>query len=116
MTHNLAGILRLVLVTDDALVRGQDLVALCREAERGGATAVQLRLKEATPRELAATARALLGALRVPLFINDRLDVALAVGAAGAHLGPDDIPIAHARRIVSACRRGLDGRRMLKQS
>jgi thiamine-phosphate pyrophosphorylase len=47
-------------------------------------------------------ARSLLGALTVPLFINDRLDVALAVGAAGAHLGPDDIPVSMARRMVPA--------------
>ena len=102
MTPNLAEVLRLVLVTDDVLVHGRDLVSLCLAAERGGVTAVQLRLKEASPRALAATARALLDALSVPLFINDRLDVALAVGAAGAHLGPDDVPIAMARRIVPA--------------
>ena len=100
MTHNLAEILRLVLVTDDALIGGRDLVALCQAAERGGVTAVQLRLKNANVRELASTARALLASLAVPLFINDRLDVALIVGAAGVHLGPDDIPVAMARRIV----------------
>jgi len=100
MTHNLAGILKLVLVTDDALVTGRDLVALCTAAERGGVTAVQLRLKLASARELASAARALLEALTVPLFVNDRLDVALAVGAAGAHLGPEDIPVAMARRMV----------------
>ena len=102
MTHNLAGILKLVLVTDDALVGGRDLVALCQAAERGGVTAVQLRLKQASARDLAAAARALLAALRVPLVVNDRLDVALAVGAAGVHLGPDDIPVAMARRVVPA--------------
>jgi thiamine-phosphate pyrophosphorylase len=100
MTHNLAGILRLVLVTDDALIGGRNLVALCQAAERGGVTAVQLRLKNASVRELASTARTLLAALTVPLFINDRLDVALVVGAAGVHLGPDDIPVSMARRIV----------------
>lgn len=100
MAPNLAGMLRLVLVTDDALVRGRDLVQLCLAAERGGVTAVQLRLKRAGAGELAAAARALLGALRVPLLVNDRLDVALAVGAAGAHLGPDDVPVAMARRVV----------------
>jgi thiamine-phosphate pyrophosphorylase len=100
MTHNLAGILKLVLVTDDALVAGRDLVALCRAAERGGVTAVQLRLKLASARELASAGRELLAALSVPLFINDRLDVALALGAAGVHLGPDDIPVPMARRIV----------------
>ena len=100
MTRNLAEILQLVLVTDDALIGGRDLVALCQAAERGGVTAVQLRLKQASARELASTARALLASLTVPLFINDRLDVALAVGALGVHLGPDDIPVAMARRIV----------------
>jgi len=100
MTRNLAEILRLVLVTDDALIGGRDLVALCQAAERGGVTAVQLRLKDASARELASTARALLASLTVPLFVNDRLDVALIVGAAGVHLGPDDIPVSMARSIV----------------
>ena len=100
MARNLAEVLRLVLVTDDDLVAGRDLVPLCLAAERGGVTAVQLRLKRANARELAAAARSLLAALRVPLVVNDRLDVALAVGAAGAHLGPDDVPVSLARRIV----------------
>ncbi len=100
MTINLAGALKLVLVTDDVLVGGRDLVAVCLAAERGGVTSVQLRLKRASPRDLAASARALLAALTVPLFLNDRLDVALAAGAAGVHLGPDDVPVALARRAV----------------
>ena len=102
MPHNLAHILRLVLVTDDALVDGRDLVVLCRAAERGGVTAVQLRLKHADAAALAEAARALLAALTVPLFINDRIDVALATGAAGVHLGPDDMPVSMARRITPA--------------
>jgi thiamine-phosphate pyrophosphorylase len=92
--------LRLVLVTDDALLGGRDLVALCLAAERGGVTAVQLRLKHADGRALADAARALMAVLRVPLFLNDRLDVALATGAAGVHLGPDDLPLAMARGIA----------------
>jgi len=100
MRRNLAEILRLVLVTDDALVGGRDLLQLCLAAERGGVTAVQLRLKHADARDLASVARALCTALTVPLFVNDRLDVALAVSAAGVHLGPDDIPVPMARRIV----------------
>ena len=89
-----------MLVTDDALVAGRDLVTIGLAAERGGATSLQLRLKKTSPRELAETARALLGALRIPLLINDRADVALAVGAAGVHLGPDDVPVAIIRRIA----------------
>jgi len=100
MALNLAETLKLVLVTDDALVGGRDLVALCQAAQRGGVTSVQLRLKQANARDLASAAHTLLAALSIPLFINDRLDVALAVGAAGVHLGADDLPVALARRIV----------------
>ena len=89
-----------MLVTDDALVADRDLVAIILAAERGGATSVQLRLKQASPRDLAEVARSLLGALRIPLLINDRADVALATGAAGVHLGPEDVPVAIIRRIA----------------
>lgn len=100
MANNLADALRLLLVTDDRLLKGRDLVALCEEAVAGGVTAVQLRLKEASDAELLAAATALVGALPVPVFVNDRLDIALAVGAAGVHLGPDDLAPALARRIT----------------
>jgi thiamine-phosphate pyrophosphorylase len=89
-----------MLVTDDRLVEGRDLIALAREAVAGGATSVQLRLKRASPREQVALARALVGALRVPVLVNDRPDVAIAAGAAGVHLGPDDLPVSRARAIA----------------
>ncbi len=89
-----------MLVTDDELLAGRDLVEVARAAARGGVTAVQVRLKRATARELAAAARALVGALEVPVLVNDRPDVALAAGAAGVHLGPDDLPVAYVRRIA----------------
>jgi thiamine-phosphate pyrophosphorylase len=100
MSRNLAGMLRLVLVTDDVVLGGRDLVSLCLAAERGGVSAVQLRLKQADGRALADAARALLAALTIPLIINDRLDVALATGAAGVHLGQDDLPVLLARRVA----------------
>jgi thiamine-phosphate pyrophosphorylase len=100
MAPNVAAHLDLMLVTDDRLVAGRDLVALGRGAERGGATAIQLRLKQASARELAAAARALIGAVGIPVLVNDRPDVALAVGAAGVHLGPDDLPVSLTRRIA----------------
>jgi thiamine-phosphate diphosphorylase len=100
MADNLASALRLMLVTDDALIEGRDLVALARAAERGGATSVQLRLKRVSPRELAEAARALVAALRVPLLVNDRPDAAIAAGAAGVHLGPDDLAVPLVRRIA----------------
>jgi thiamine-phosphate pyrophosphorylase len=89
-----------MLVTDDRLLAGRDLVALARAAESGGASAVQLRLKSASAREQAALARALVAALRVPVLVNDRPDIAVAAGAAGVHLGPEDVPVALARRVV----------------
>jgi thiamine-phosphate pyrophosphorylase len=89
-----------MLVTDDRLLRGRDLVALARAAEQGGASSLQLRLKQATPRELAEMTRTLVQALRIPVLVNDRPDVAIAAGAAGVHLGPDDLPVALARGIA----------------
>lgn len=93
-------LLRLVAVTDDQVLAGRDIVASCQAAVRGGATAIQLRLKHSTARELALLARALLATTTVPLFLNDRLDVALAVAAAGAHLGPGDLVLPLARRVA----------------
>jgi thiamine-phosphate pyrophosphorylase len=100
MADNVAALVRLMLVTDDRLVAGRDLVSLAVAAERGGVTSVQLRLKRASARELAAATRALVAALRVPVLVDDRPDVALAAGAAGVHLGPDDLPVALARRMA----------------
>ena len=100
MGDNVAQLVRLMLVTDDRLVGGRDLVSLAQAAERGGVTSVQLRLKQATARELSQLVRALVQALRIPVLVNDRPDIAIAAGAAGAHLGPDDMPIALARRIA----------------
>ncbi len=102
MRENLAATLRLLLVTDDALLGVRDPVAVSAAAVAGGVTAVQLRLKETSDRELLALARRLVAELPVPVFVNDRLDVALAAGAAGVHLGGDDLPPALARRLVPA--------------
>jgi thiamine-phosphate pyrophosphorylase len=59
---------------------------------------VQLRLKNADARTLVDVGRALVAALPVPVIVNDRADVALACGAAGVHLGADDVPVAALRR------------------
>ncbi|HEU4700399.1 MAG TPA: thiamine phosphate synthase [Gemmatimonadales bacterium] len=107
---SLAAALRLMLVTDDRLVAGRDLVELCVAAAHGGVTSVQLRLKLATAREQVALARALgarLAPLDVPLLVNDRPDVALAAEAWGVHLGPDDLPLPPAREV--ARRAGAEG-------
>ncbi|MGH7509684.1 MAG: thiamine phosphate synthase [Gemmatimonadales bacterium] len=100
MGDNVARLVRLMLVTDDKLVRGRDLVMLALAGERGGVTSLQLRLKQAAARELAQLVRALRQALQIPIIVNDRPDVALAAGAAGVHLGPEDLPVELVRRIA----------------
>ncbi|MBH23167.1 MAG: thiamine phosphate synthase [Myxococcales bacterium] len=82
---------------------GEGLDERVEAALRGGATTIQLRLKGATAREVFAAAREVLPRCRwhgAPLIINDRLDIALAVGADGVHLGPDDLPVVEARRLA----------------
>ena len=82
-----------MVVTDAALLKGRDPVEACRQAVAGGATMIQVRLKDAPAREVLALSRALVPALAVPVIVNDRVDVALAAGAAGVHLGQDDPPL-----------------------
>ena len=100
MDSNLVRPLRLLLIADHELFRGRDPLLLCREAVEGGVTAVQLRWKGGTPREQVELARRLVAGLVVPVFVNDRPDVALAAGCAGVHLGADDLPLTLARRIA----------------
>jgi thiamine-phosphate pyrophosphorylase len=102
MAFDLAS-LRLCLVTDRGLAAGRSVVDVALAAVRGGATMVQLREKEATTRAFVDEARALKAALApfgVPLAINDRLDVALAIDADGLHVGQDDMPVETARRLM----------------
>jgi thiamine-phosphate pyrophosphorylase len=96
------GVVSLMLVTDRGLSRGRETAWIVREAVAGGATCVQLREKTVGTREFLDEARAVKAALAgtgVPLIINDRVDVALAAGADGVHLGQRDMPIADARRL-----------------
>ena len=95
--------LKLIVITDAELAYPRTVVEVARDALRAGAPAIQLRDKRGAGAELCATARVLLehtheaGAL---LFINDRVDVALAAGADGVHVGPDDIPVGAIRASV----------------
>ena len=92
----------LYLVTDRALSRGRATAEIVRAAVAGGVTCVQLREKHCGTREFLEEARALRvvsRALGIPLIVNDRVDVALAVGADGVHLGQQDMPLADARRL-----------------
>jgi len=103
MRQALTGALRLYLVTDQASLRGRTLTDVLLAALQGGVSCVQLREKTLATRDfvaLALTVRKLLAPLGVPLVINDRLDVALACGAQGVHLGQSDMPVALARQLL----------------
>lgn len=95
--------LRLYLVTDRASAGKRTLADVVAAAVRGGVTCVQLREKQLNTRDFLAQAwalKALLDPHAIPLVINDRIDVALACGAHGVHLGQSDIPVAEARRLL----------------
>ena len=95
--------LRLYLVTDSALSRGRSLDEVVSAAVLGGVSCVQLREKQLNTRDFVALAQSLKAVLSprgIPLVINDRIDVALACGADGVHLGQSDMPVQDARRLL----------------
>ena len=93
----------LYLVTDRGLSLGRGNFEVIQAAVEGGVTLVQLREKEATTRDFyqeGLKIRTYLKARDIPLIINDRIDIALALGAEGVHLGQEDMPIDLAREIL----------------
>lgn len=91
------------LVTDRAMAGARSLASIVEAAVEGGVSIVQIREKGVSSRAFLAAAMELKSALDAagrPLIVNDRLDIALACGAAGVHLGQSDLPCAAARRIV----------------
>lgn len=95
--------LKLYLVTDRDLSLGRSLEEVVCEAVAGGVTIVQLREKNASTGEFIELGRRLMAVLKplgVPLIINDRVDVALAVDADGVHIGQSDMPYEDARRLL----------------
>ncbi len=95
--------LRCYAILDPEHCRGRDLATLARAAADGGATILQLRDKRGTTRDMVARARAVVAALSgsgVPVLVNDRVDVALAAGADGVHVGQDDMLPSDARRLL----------------
>lgn len=91
------------VITDRRAARGRPLVEVVRAAIAGGATVVQLREKEAGTRqmiELGQTLHEITRAAGLPLIVNDRVDVALALDAEGVHVGQDDMPAPLARRLI----------------
>jgi thiamine-phosphate pyrophosphorylase len=99
--RTLSARLRLMVITDAGLAAPRTVEDVVTEALQAGAPAVQLPDKAAEPRHLLEQAlrlRALTREWNALLIVNDRMDVALAAGADGVHLGPDDLPVAAVRR------------------
>jgi thiamine-phosphate pyrophosphorylase len=95
--------LLLYLCTDRALSLGRPITEAVEEAIAGGVTMVQLREKEASAGDfyrIALEVQAVTRRFHVPLVINDRLDIALAAGADGLHMGQSDLPLPAARRLA----------------
>jgi thiamine-phosphate pyrophosphorylase len=90
---------RLIAILDPTPF-GAGALDAARAAEAGGATMLQVRMKDSGAGDLLRWTTRLMAAVRIPVWVNDRLDVALLAGAAGAHLGQDDIPPDRARRIA----------------
>ena len=91
------------VITDKDLCPGRSHLDIALAAVEAGACCVQLRDKSLCGRELVETARSIRCAVmsgRVKFIVNDRMDVALAVGADGVHLGQDDIPVSSARAVM----------------
>jgi thiamine-phosphate pyrophosphorylase len=94
---------RLCVITDEHVGRGRSHLRIAEEAIRGGADVIQLRDKTASGRrlhEIAFALRKLTLDSNVPFIVNDRVDVAMAVGADGVHVGQQDLPASAARRIL----------------
>ncbi len=95
--------LSLYLVTDRRLSQGRSLEYIVSEAIKGGVTMVQLREKDCSSLEFyeqAIKLKQILTTHKIPLIINDRLDIALACNADGIHIGQSDIPYKVARNIL----------------
>jgi thiamine-phosphate pyrophosphorylase len=97
----------LYLVTDRVLSLGRSNLEVIEAAVSGGVTLVQLREKEASTQDFyqeGLNIKDYLEAARIPLIINDRIDIALALDADGVHLGQEDMPVDVARKILGPCK------------
>lgn len=94
---------RLYVITDTRLVGTPELFGFVEAVVASGAGMVQYRAKGISTRQMITDCQRVLRITRrarVPLIVNDRVDVALAVGADGVHVGADDMPVAYARRLM----------------
>jgi thiamine-phosphate pyrophosphorylase len=93
----------LYLITDRSFLNGRDLKKCIEDAIKGGVTLIQIREKDASTREffeVAKEVKEVTSKYNVPLLINDRIDIAIAIDADGVHLGQSDMPISLARKIL----------------
>ncbi|NLJ49182.1 MAG: thiamine phosphate synthase [Candidatus Atribacteria bacterium] len=93
----------LYVITDQGLQKNKSILEVIKEVIQGGATIIQFREKNLPTRtffENAQTIRKITKKAGIPLIINDRLDIALAVNADGVHLGEEDLPLKFARKIA----------------
>lgn len=105
MKHKINVVYSLYLIAGSSLVGARNFLGCIREALSGGVTVVQLREKDISSRDfyhLGLQVKELTQEYQVPLIINDRLDVALAIEADGVHLGQTDLPAPAARRIMGS--------------
>lgn len=94
---------RLYLVSDQKALKGRSFIESLEQAIKGGVTVLQLRDKEASSKEFyqrALEVKKLTEKYQIPLIINDRIDIALAVDAEGVHLGQQDLPVSVARGLI----------------
>lgn len=97
--------LKLYLVTDRSFLHGRNLIDVVMQAVAGGVTMVQLREKDIDTRtfiELGLELKQKLQQVNIPLIINDRVDVAMAIDADGVHIGQSDMPYTLARRLLGS--------------
>jgi thiamine-phosphate pyrophosphorylase len=92
--------LHFMAVTDEPGGNNEDFIERISAAVRGGATCVQLRAKSVGSGRMVELTRAVVRRVDVPVIVNDRADAAIAGGAAGVHLGADDLPVERVRSFV----------------
>ena len=92
--------LRLLAVVGPPFVNADSVLESCLAAESGGVTAVQVRWKDLPTSALVSLTKRLVGSLSVPVYVNDRADVALVAGAAGVHLGTEDLEPSRVRTMA----------------
>lgn len=94
---------KLYLITDRNFLNGRSLKKCVEDAIKGGVTLIQIREKDASTREfyeVAKEVKEITSKYNIPLIINDRIDIAIAIDAEGVHLGQSDMPLKLARKIL----------------